>query len=363
MIKPCQVSVQHLLLQKAERGDSRYYMNWQDGTGNQSRDQPTDRWVDTLSGMSDPRELVPKNGSEKYLRILKLLLSIYYNPAQTAESFPVLCPWQCRSWAFLLSKQKLSTKNVLCCQMSQTTKDAVRVTRHGQAHAMPITWSLMQTCRVACSVYNNRRTREEKEKKAKKQRLKDRGKRGKAKEQRGPSCLWRGRSESRRTEKNLSVRNKRSSRRSCRWLGGSTLRESHKRQNRGAEIAVVQGLVEVVTSNWEDGISSKESEKRSQRKARSWLKARGNDEQLFCCPCEIYYKWQLNSSHTSVTILMDSRVPTHQVSSCLWQLYMKVSFSWKQVDICIWKYILRTFTILTVLMYCLVEHYYTSLHV
>ena len=92
---------------------------------------------------------------------------------------------------------------------------------------------------------------------------------GEAKEQRGPSCLWRGRSESRRTKKNLSVRNKRSSRRSCRWLGGSTLRESHKRQNRGAEITVVQGLVEVVTSNWEDGISSKESEKRSQRKARS----------------------------------------------------------------------------------------------
>ena len=70
-------------------------------------------------------------------------------------------------------------------------------------------------------------------------------------------------------QKKLSVRNKRSTRRSCRWLGGSTLRESHKRQNRGAEIAVVQGLVEVVTSNWEDGISSKESEKRSQRKARS----------------------------------------------------------------------------------------------
>ena len=37
----------------------------------------------------------------------------------------------------------------------------------------------------------------------------------------------------------------------------------------GAEITVVQALVEVVTSNWEDGISSKESEKHSQRKARS----------------------------------------------------------------------------------------------
>ena len=90
-----------------------------------------------------------------------------------------------------------------------------------------------------------------------------------AKKQQGPSCLWRGRSESRRTEKNLSVRNKRSTRRSCRWLGGSTLRQSHKRQNRGAEITVVQGLMEVVTSNFEDGISSKESEKHSQRKARS----------------------------------------------------------------------------------------------
>ena len=151
--------------------------------------------------------------------------------------------------------------------MIQTNKDAVRVTGHGQTHAMPITRSLMQTCRVACIQQPNN-TRREREK-AKKQRLKDRGKRGKAKEQRGPSCLWRGRSGCRRTEKNLSVRNKRSTRRSCRWLGGSTLRESHKRQNRGAEITVVQGLVEVVTSNWEDGISSKESEKRLQRKARS----------------------------------------------------------------------------------------------
>ena len=62
------VSVQHPLLQKAERGDSLYV------TGNQSRrDQPTDRWMDTLSGMSDPRELVRRNGSDTYLGILNLL--------------------------------------------------------------------------------------------------------------------------------------------------------------------------------------------------------------------------------------------------------------------------------------------------
>ena len=90
--------------------------------------------------------------------------------------------------------------------MSQTTKDSVRITGHGQTLAMPITRSLMQTCRVVC-IQQPKNTRREREK-AKKQRLKDRGKRGKAKEQQGPSCLWRGRSESRRTEKVISKEQK-----------------------------------------------------------------------------------------------------------------------------------------------------------
>ena len=107
-----------------------------------------------------------------------------------------------------LNKQKLLTKNVLLSDESNNERCSKRVTGHGQAHAMPITRSLMQTCRVACSVYNNRRTREEKEKekKAKEQIAKrPRGGGGdggeKAKEQQGPSCLWRGGSESKRTEK------------------------------------------------------------------------------------------------------------------------------------------------------------------
>ena len=76
----------------------------------------------------------------------------------------------------LSTNKKLSTMNILCCQMSQTTKDAVRVTGHGcQANAMPITQSLMQAYRSVNSVYKTHRTREEKVKKAKEQRLKDRG--------------------------------------------------------------------------------------------------------------------------------------------------------------------------------------------
>ena len=64
------------------------------------------------------------------------------------------------------------------------------VTGHGQAHAMPITQSLMQACRSAYSVYNTRITREEKEKKAKEQRLKDQGKR-RPKDNKKPRCPWR----------------------------------------------------------------------------------------------------------------------------------------------------------------------------
>ena len=59
--------------------------------------------------------------------------------------------------------------------MRQTTKDAIRVAGPGQAHAMPITQSFMQACKSAYSVYKNRRTREEKVKKANEQRRKDQG--------------------------------------------------------------------------------------------------------------------------------------------------------------------------------------------
>ena len=46
----------------------------------------------------------------------------------------------------LSTNKKLSTMNVLCCQMRQTTKDAVRVTGHGQAHAMPMLDVGLQIC-------------------------------------------------------------------------------------------------------------------------------------------------------------------------------------------------------------------------
>ena len=91
--------------------------------------------------------------------------------------------------------------NVLCCQVSQTTKDAVRVTGRSHDHAMSITQSLMQACRSTYSVYKTQRTREEKEKKVKGQRLKDQVKRYAKGQQEAIRCLWRGRSESWRTEK------------------------------------------------------------------------------------------------------------------------------------------------------------------
>ena len=116
----------------------------------------------------------------------------------------------------LSTNKKLSTMNVLCCQMRQTTKDAIRVTGHGQAHAMSITQSLMHACRSAYSVYKTRRRGEKKVKKAKEQRLNDQGKRM-PKNKRKPSCLWRGRSEDWKMEKNLSVRNRRNAR--SKWLG------------------------------------------------------------------------------------------------------------------------------------------------
>ena len=84
--------------------------------------------------MSDPRELVPRNGSDKYLHI-----NFYYNPAQSAERFPVLAHDNAEIERSLSTNNKLSTKNVLCCQISQTTKHAVRVAGHDPAHAMPIT--------------------------------------------------------------------------------------------------------------------------------------------------------------------------------------------------------------------------------
>ena len=76
----------------------------------------------------------------------------------------------------LSTNKKLSPVNVLCCAMTQTTKDAVRITGHGQVHAMPIIQSFMQACKSAYSAYKTRSTRQEKVKKAKEQRQKDQGK-------------------------------------------------------------------------------------------------------------------------------------------------------------------------------------------
>ena len=90
-----------------------------------------------------------------------------------------------------------------------------------------------------------------------------------------------------------------------------------------------------------------ESEEHSQRKAGSWLKVRTNDEQLFCCPCKVYYKWQLNSSHTYVTILVDSWVSMLQFAACLCQLYKKIAVVRNKL-IFVFGNMFRKFTILTV---------------
>ena len=61
----------------------------------------------------------------------------------------------------LSKNKKLSTMNVLCCQMRQTTKDAVRVSGYGQAHAMPILDASLQIC-LQC-IQNPKSTRRESE--------------------------------------------------------------------------------------------------------------------------------------------------------------------------------------------------------
>ena len=169
--------------------------------------------------MSDPRELVPRNGSEKYVRILKLLQLSTTILHKLLKASLCCAHGNAEVERFPFNKQKLSTKNVLCCQMSQTNKDAV-----SPCYANHSSLDTDKQSGLQC-IQQPKNTRREREK-AKEWRLKDR------REQQGPSCLWRGKSESKRTEKNLSVRNKRSARKSCRWLGGSTLRESHKKQNR-----------------------------------------------------------------------------------------------------------------------------------
>ena len=148
--------------------------------------------------------------------------TLNYNPAQTAESFLVLCPWQCWSWAFPLNKQTLSTKNVLHCQMSQCSKSYYR-TWSSPCYANHLIFDAdLQSC-LQCiqQLKNTRREREE-------------GRRTEAGRPRGGGGGGGGRvhhvygKEEAKAggQKNLSVRNKRSTTSSCRWLGGNTLRQT-----------------------------------------------------------------------------------------------------------------------------------------
>ena len=85
---------------------------------------------------------------------------------------------------------------------------------------------------------------------------------------------------------------------------GST--ESHSRQEHRAKITVVQVLVEVTTKN-DNNIESAQKNLESTHRE----KQDGDEQQLFCSSCIVYYKWQLNSSHTHVTILVDSSESLH----------------------------------------------------
>ena len=127
----------------------------------------------------------------------------------------------------LSTNNKLSTMNVLCCQTRQTTKDVVRVTGHGQAHVMPITQSLMQYWVIEdpadlLTVYTKPVEHQKRTwRKPKSRDWKTSGKR-RPKNKRKPSCLWRGRSEGWKIEKNLSVRKRRNAR--SKWLKGCMMR-------------------------------------------------------------------------------------------------------------------------------------------
>ena len=119
--------------------------------------------MDTLSGMSDPGELVPRNGSDKYLRILNLLHVLCTTiQHKLLKAFIVLCPWQCWSWAFPLNKQTLSTKNVLHCQMSQCSKSYYRTWSSPCYANHSILDADLQSC-LQCiqQLKNTRREREE----------------------------------------------------------------------------------------------------------------------------------------------------------------------------------------------------------
>ena len=227
----------------------------------QEEDQPTDRWVDTLSGLSDPRELVPRNCSDKYLRVLKLPLSTTILH-KLQKAFPMLCPvTMLRLSPRALNKQKIVNKErTLLSDESNNERCSKRVTGHGQAHAMPITRSLMQTCRVCLQCIkqpkNTRRERErEKGQRADAKRPRGWG-RGVPKNNRSPSCLWRGEKQKLEDrEKSISKEQKKCKEdlemagRDCMLRWSRRLQKVIKDRTMGAEITVVQGLVEVVTSN------------------------------------------------------------------------------------------------------------------
>ena len=120
-----------------------------------------------MNGHSIRHEWSRRAGTEEWFRQVSThfkltTCTLYYNPAQTAESFLVLCPWQCWSWAFPLNKQTLSTKNVLHCQMSQCSKSYYRTWSSPCYANHSILDADLQSC-LQCiqQLKNTRREREE----------------------------------------------------------------------------------------------------------------------------------------------------------------------------------------------------------
>lgn len=134
------------------------------------------------------------------------------------------------------------------------TKDAVRVTGSGQAHQMPITPSLIQARRSAYGVYS-KRLAEEREKKAKTQRMKDqREKDAQAKKEQLESLDRKKRTLADRDKEVAKEQDRcREELKAAEGLYGEVTKRLQKAitDKNMQEITVVQGLMEVATQKME----------------------------------------------------------------------------------------------------------------
>ena len=89
---------------------------------------------------------------------------------------------------------------------------------------------------------------------------------------------------------NSSVRNRGITK--SKWPRGCTVRqkkatESHNRQEQGAEITVVQVLMEVATKKLKSARNNLES---SHKEKQNLIESARKNEQLICCSCKVYFK-------------------------------------------------------------------------